>query len=130
MFQNIQLLRAWAAVLVALHHAHGHYVAMGGSNRVLLALMHYGYIGVDIFFIVSGFVMMHVVRGRTASPANVADFLGRRLLRIYSWYWVCLAFTLGVIWWFHPQHVPLITRPRRSLPTRHLHQGRPAYGAF
>ncbi|RZJ09480.1 MAG: acyltransferase, partial [Haliea sp.] len=64
---------------------------------------HYGYIGVDIFFIVSGFVMMHVVRERTASPANVADFLGRRLLRIYSWYWVCLAFTLGVIWWFHPQ---------------------------
>ncbi|MEO7549000.1 MAG: acyltransferase, partial [Ramlibacter sp.] len=103
MFRNIQLLRACAAILVVLHHFHNHYLAMGGSNRLLLAVMPYGFIGVDIFFVVSGFVMMHVIRGREASASGVADFLGRRFLRIYSWYWPCLVFTLGVVWYFHPQ---------------------------
>lgn len=118
MFQNIQLLRAWAAVLVVLHHCHDHYLAMGGANRLLLAVMPYGFIGVDIFFIVSGFVMMHVIRGREASPAHVVDFLGRRFLRIYSWYWPCLVFTLGVIWWFHPQDLARLDLPGSFLLTR------------
>ena len=102
MFRNIQLLRAWGAVLVLLHHYHLNYLAMGGRDELLTALMPYGYIGVDIFFAISGFIMMHVIDGRPALPQNVRDFLSRRFLRIYGWYLPCMAFGLAIMASYDP----------------------------
>ncbi|WP_454694037.1 hypothetical protein [Achromobacter aegrifaciens] len=36
MLNNIQALRAIAALLVVLHHAGAHYAAMGGENAVII----------------------------------------------------------------------------------------------
>ncbi|MFC5496748.1 acyltransferase family protein [Caenimonas terrae] len=102
MFRNIQLLRAWGAVLVLLHHYRLNYLAMGGANALLKAVMPYGFVGVDIFFAISGFIMMHVIHGRQADPENVRDFLGRRFLRIYGWYLPCMAFGLAIMASYDP----------------------------
>ena len=102
MFRNIQLLRAWGAVLVLLHHYQLNYLAMGGGNSVLKAVMPYGFIGVDIFFAISGFIMMHVIEGRPPLPHHVRDFLGRRFLRIYGWYLPCMAFGLAIMASYDP----------------------------
>ena len=97
MFRNVQLLRALGAVLVLLLHYHLHYLDMGGSNPLLTAVMTYGFVGVDIFFAISGFVMMHVIGSRRPTAANVHDFLGRRVLRIYGWYLPCMVFALALM---------------------------------
>lgn len=102
MFRNIQLLRAWAAVLVLLHHYHLNYLAMGGGNAVLKAVMPYGYVGVDIFFAISGFIMMHVIGSRPPLASAVRDFLGHRFLRIYGWYLPCMAFGLAIMASYDP----------------------------
>ncbi len=88
---GLQVARALAALSVTFHHA------LETSNGVPGAfspdwLTTGGAGGVDIFFVISGFIMAHtsLVPGRPApSPAA---FLQRRATRIYPLYWLaCLA---------------------------------------
>jgi exopolysaccharide production protein ExoZ len=75
----IQYLRAVAALLVVWHHT----TALNG-----LTLQHYtsrfGTAGVDVFFAISGFVMVLTCTGRKVAPL---DFLRHRLIRIAPIYW-------------------------------------------
>ena len=102
MFRNVQLLRACGAVLVLLLHFHPNYLAMGGDNAVLKMVMPYGFAGVDIFFAISGFIMMHVISDRPPLAPNVREFLGRRFLRIYGWYLPCMVFGLAIMAQYDP----------------------------
>jgi exopolysaccharide production protein ExoZ len=83
-FRSIDVLRGVAATLVALRHA------FDGPFLV-------GAIGVDIFFVISGFVMAKVSVGRTAG-----EFLIDRAWRIYPPYWLalsaCTAFAVIQSW--------------------------------
>jgi exopolysaccharide production protein ExoZ len=45
---------------------------------------------VDVFFVISGFIMMHVITDGPAYERIYWKFLSRRLIRIYFWYWPCL----------------------------------------
>lgn len=69
-FASIQVLRGVAAMAVVLFH---------------LGLFNIGYAGVDIFFVISGFVMGLV---GPREPAGV--FLLRRLIRVAPLYWIVL----------------------------------------
>jgi exopolysaccharide production protein ExoZ len=124
MFNNIQLLRAVAAIAVALFHIIGHYKAIGESPAWVLSAMGVGYVGVDLFFVISGFVMMHVLRGPAGARGAIAflrGFLLRRFVRIYGWYWPCLLFTLVVILVFDPAGFATINWARSvSLTSVHL----------
>lgn len=86
-FKNIQLLRAVAAVLVFIFHAVAHYKAMGGASPFILGISTFGYAGVDIFFIISGFVAAHTTLNLDRNVSNGLRFFSRRLLRIYLGYW-------------------------------------------
>jgi peptidoglycan/LPS O-acetylase OafA/YrhL len=65
---------------------------------------YYGAAGVDLFFVISGFVMVHVTQHRFGSLASQLDFLHGRITRIYPPYWVatlpvivaCLLFSNGI----------------------------------
>lgn len=70
--KSIDMIRAFAAAGVVLHHA------LGGLTI--------GMIGVDFFFVVSGFVIFHSARDRTAG-----DFLTARFWRIFPIYWIAAA---------------------------------------
>ena len=78
---SIQALRALAALAVTTYHALQW--ADGGFDV--------GRAGVDVFFVISGFIMWHVTAGRDMAPA---DFLWRRLTRVAPLYWLS---TLGVL---------------------------------
>jgi exopolysaccharide production protein ExoZ len=87
---GIQYLRAVAALLVVAAHA--------GSRLPGLEWTHTGVAGVDVFFVVSGFIMAHTTRRFDGSaPAAVAvQFIWRRILRIVPLYWVALLWTIKV----------------------------------
>ncbi len=71
--QSIQYLRAIAALMVVVYHA------------VTRAHMHFGMgaAGVDIFFIISGFIMWKISETESAPKR----FLVRRIIRIVPLYW-------------------------------------------
>src|SRR5258708_6315545 len=64
---------------------------MGASNVTLSTLA----AGVDLFFIISGFIMVYSTDGGTnVSPFK---FLERRLIRIVPLYWIATAFAVVVL---------------------------------
>ena len=80
---TIQAARGFAANLVVLSHlsiVETKYTA----GDVLPAFTFYGIAGVDLFFVLSGFIMV-AVAGHYIGPI---DFLWRRVTRIYPTYWL------------------------------------------
>lgn len=95
---GIQVLRAFAAFMVAVHHVQPDALALAQRSGAsftpsyLLPWM----AGVDIFFVVSGFIMVHAsgkLFGRKDAPRL---FLARRLARIVPLYWAATALFLLV----------------------------------
>lgn len=83
---SIQCLRALAALAVLLHHAVGH-LSPGGFDV--------GAAGVDVFFVISGFIMAGTVIHRTPTAGT---FLWQRAVRIIPLYWaVTVAIVLLVV---------------------------------
>lgn len=92
---SIQLLRAIAALLVVLYHGQLA-ISTRFASPVFAAetyLFAFGAVGVHIFFVISGFIMVYTTRVDQGFVAR--DFLRRRILRIYPMYWVCVAFYLA-----------------------------------
>lgn len=102
MFNNIQMLRAVAAAMVLFYHATPQYQAMGGASRLFISFANVGYTGVDIFFVISGFVAAHTTLNKTRSIFNAWTFVQRRLLRIYLGYWPFLGISLVLTFLYVP----------------------------
>lgn len=100
MLFNLQALRGIAALLVVMHHSLAHFKAMGLSNPVFEFVALHGNIGVDIFFVISGYVMAKT----TANIGHGLDvsrhFLSKRFARIYLGYWPIFLLAL-VIYYLH-----------------------------
>lgn len=71
MLTNIQALRALAALVVVVYHA------------LTAKVFGVGRFGVDIFFVISGFIMVHTTSEGTAPQ----QFFTKRLIRIVPLYW-------------------------------------------
>lgn len=102
--QNIQALRGAAALLVVLFHLVPTEQKYGGGETILSGSFQFGMFGVDLFFVISGFVMVVVTSGQDRNPKNAFKFIYRRASRIYPTYWV---YTLLVLYVFliHPSWV-------------------------
>ena len=85
-----EALRGIAALLVVLYHGERRFEETAG-----FALFEAGRFGVDIFFVISGFVMVIA----TAGPSQPIDFIKSRILRIAPIYWLatCLAAVILLI---------------------------------
>lgn len=85
---GLQILRGFAAMLVASHHAlEASMVArVGPSSPDWLTT--FGASGVDIFFVISGFIMIFVCFRDGRRPPNAGNFLFKRFTRIYPLYWI------------------------------------------
>ena len=85
--QNIQSLRGVAALSVVLFHLVIIEKKYGGSTPLLHCLFQFGMWGVDLFFVISGFVMITVARNKFKVHRQAFVFLYRRVSRIYPAYW-------------------------------------------
>ncbi len=104
MLINIQFLRFAAALMVVFYHASKHIRSTGVDQGMFYAASEaVGFAGVDIFFVVSGFIMFYTTRAVTG-PAPAMEFLKRRLARIYSGYWPFFFVAMGVFWWARTAH--------------------------
>lgn len=95
---NIQFLRAFAALMVMLHHMMPHLVLIT-PMPTLQAVGAIGYIGVDLFFVISGFVVTKSAIEHANDKASIYNFTAKRLIRIYPSYWLALLGTtiVGVL---------------------------------
>ena len=85
MLKSIQLLRGVAAWMVVFHHVMQIFFRYKGDGWLASLFSHYGAVGVDIFFVVSGFVIYNSTIVKSASPLH---FFAYRLIRIVPLYWI------------------------------------------
>jgi peptidoglycan/LPS O-acetylase OafA/YrhL len=92
----IEVARGCAASVVVLYHCARHLNA-DTSLPWLMAVVQFGHAGVDLFFVISGFIITHVHLGDIGKPARLGHYLRRRFQRVYPLYWIATALTLLII---------------------------------
>ena len=89
---EIDFLRFSAALMVVLfHYGFRGYAADNLSNMpypLMAPIFKYGYLGVELFFIISGFVIL-----MTASSGSLRKFAISRIVRLYPAFWACCTIT-------------------------------------
>ena len=73
-------LRGVAALLVVWYHVHEGFAFAGGG---MITGINHGYLAVDFFFILSGFVISYAYDDRWAKGFSLKDFLKRRIIRLH-----------------------------------------------
>jgi len=96
---QIDLFRFVAAMSVLLHHYLFRGYAEGNMSSLdfgeISQFFKYGYLGVDFFFILSGFVISLSIKGNSLSK-----FVFSRITRLYPIYWLSVILTFLVILFF------------------------------
>jgi exopolysaccharide production protein ExoZ len=100
---SVQALRAMAAGLVVIFHARAFaypYQEKYGLAPAFLCdfkILHLlGGFGVDLFFVISGFVMTYIMWNEPRSAKSIWPFLKRRLMRIIPIYWFYTFFLVAL----------------------------------
>ena len=115
-FAGLDILRFLSALMVMCYHiglwcfiepdtsigtSHG---AFGKTldNEALLPFASFGWIGVPIFFVISGFVISY-----TANGASVSGYIKSRLVRLLPAIWICASITASIDLFagLHPENV-------------------------
>lgn len=93
---EIDLLRFLAAFCVVIfHYAFRGHAADGRSDLpypLLAPIAKYGYLGVELFFLISGFVIL-----MTAARGDLRSFAVSRFVRLYPAFWACCTITFVAI---------------------------------
>ena len=93
---NIQSLRGIAAFLVLLSHLYTMEKNIWG-DQILSSAFRMGMSGVDLFFVISGFIMVYVTRNWNGGELyRIREFLFARITRIYPLYWFVSLITLAL----------------------------------
>ena len=107
--QSIQLTRGLAASMVVIFHAQClmiNYETRIGLPQALLnasqELQTIGASGVNLFFVISGFVMAYITYGQNGKPGYQKRFIKRRLERIVPVYWF-YTLLMAALLFFAPQ---------------------------
>jgi exopolysaccharide production protein ExoZ len=93
-YDGIQALRFVAALLVVLVHA-----TFYASERLVPGFPVWapGAAGVDVFFVISGFVMVVSSAPLAGRPGAAAEFMARRVIRVVPLYWAATTIKLAAV---------------------------------
>lgn len=92
----IQALRGLAVLGVVLFHTLAIERKYAGDSW-LPGFFGFGELGVDLFFVISGFIMVTITHSRFAGAGDFARFLYSRVTRIYPTYWFYFFLLLPVV---------------------------------
>ncbi|MBW4890089.1 acyltransferase [Mucilaginibacter sp. HMF5004] len=92
-FLYLDALRGIAAMIVVLHHFLFIYNNEFGHQFKAPQIFEHGYFGVELFFLISGFVIFYTLSKTT----SIKDFLLKRAIRLYPTFWICLIITFCLI---------------------------------
>jgi exopolysaccharide production protein ExoZ len=101
---SLQILRAIAAVLIVLAHMYPNLMAFGGDKNAIPNFI-FGAIGVDIFFVLSGFIMVYTSDQLFGSTKASVQFFLRRLARVAPLYWIATSVILYNLYYL--MHMPM-----------------------
>jgi peptidoglycan/LPS O-acetylase OafA/YrhL len=99
-------VRGVAILLVLVYHLalYGAPPATSAGGRLLHAIAGVGWVGVDLFFVLSGFLITGILHDAKAGEHYFRNFYVRRALRIFPLYFGVLAVVCGVLPRLIPQH--------------------------
>jgi peptidoglycan/LPS O-acetylase OafA/YrhL len=103
-FEWLQALRAIAAMMVLFFHLNIYWSHVPGLAW-LQPVLHWGFAGVDVFFVLSGFVVHHATR-ELRSGAALRTYALRRAARIYLAYWPALILAVVIAQYVHEVPAP------------------------
>lgn len=95
--KSLQVMRGIAALIVVMFH-YNYFLKEGSAySGIYNSLFSWGVIGVDIFFVISGFIMIYTTTNLTHGFASFKKFLLNRLFRILPVYYfgLLVAFFIG-----------------------------------
>ncbi len=94
---NIQALRGIAVLLVIFYHSIAIETKYNSDYIVMPDFFKIGNIGVDIFFIISGFIMVTVTQNYFKDRNKFYQFMYLRFTRIYPLYWFYTILLLPIL---------------------------------
>jgi len=111
-------VRGLAILLVLFHHLWP-YEWSNPITSALTRVSHAGWIGVDLFFVLSGFLITGILIDSRGRERYFRTFIARRSLRIFPLYFLFLGIAFGVLpavlsWIGHPD--PVLEENRGALP--------------
>ena len=89
-------LRGIAIILVMLHHF-TYYRPTSGIDARIGDVLFFGWVGVDLFFVLSGFLITGILLDTRNSGRYFSTFYARRILRIFPLYYLILFLALVVL---------------------------------
>lgn len=95
-YQSLDLWRCFACLAVVAFHATAICYASGRSNGpagLIVALTARGWMGVPIFFVISGYCITAAIDSAKEKSGGGRTFFWRRFRRIYPPFWATLGFT-------------------------------------
>jgi peptidoglycan/LPS O-acetylase OafA/YrhL len=90
------MLRGLAALAVAAFHVYGHTLEPTTGIKVVRFVSEWGWLGVPVFFVISGFVIPNSLRGDYVTPRFAANYALRRSLRLDPPYWFAIAIAVAL----------------------------------
>lgn len=102
-------LRGIAIILVMLHHF-TYYRPTAGLEGMIGSLLNFGWAGVDLFFVLSGFLITGILLDTRGSERYFTTFYARRTLRIFPLYYLVLFVALIVLPQFPVLHDAVVAR--------------------
>jgi peptidoglycan/LPS O-acetylase OafA/YrhL len=81
---ELDLLRFCAALSVTLYHL----CRWPAGGHLVKSAAQFGFLGVNVFFVISGYVILMTAESRTA-----LEFLKSRFVRLFPTFWICVAIT-------------------------------------
>jgi exopolysaccharide production protein ExoZ len=90
---SVEYARGFAAFLVLLVHV-SFGLELYFHDSTLLHIFSIGHVGVDFFFVLSGFIILYVNQHNLGDSSWIREYFKRRLTRIYPIYW-CVFFIMA-----------------------------------